>query len=48
VDRKKETRPFEDVRGELESQLRQNKQGTAVQDYIDRLKQDAGFEAHEL
>ncbi len=48
VDRKKETRPFEDVRGELESQLRQNKQGTAVQDYIDRLKQDVGFEVHEL
>ena len=48
VDRKKETRPFDDVRVELESQLRQNKQGSAVQDYIDRLKQDAGFEVHEL
>lgn len=48
VDRKKETRPFEEVRDELESQLRQGKQGTAVQDYIDGMKKDAGFEVHDL
>lgn len=48
VNRKKETRPFEDVRVELEAQLRQNKQGNGVQEYIDRLKKDSGFEVHEL
>jgi parvulin-like peptidyl-prolyl isomerase len=48
LNRKKETLPFEDVRVELEAQLRQNKQGNGVQEYIDRLKQDAGFEVHEL
>ena len=48
VNRKRETRPFEEVRDELESQLRQGKQGTSVQDYIDGMKKDAGFEVHDL
>jgi parvulin-like peptidyl-prolyl isomerase len=43
VDRKKETRPFEEVRAELESRLAQAKQGTAVQDYVNGLKEKAKF-----
>jgi parvulin-like peptidyl-prolyl isomerase len=43
VDRKKETRPFEEVRAELESRLAQGKQGTAVQDYVEGLKAKAKF-----
>jgi parvulin-like peptidyl-prolyl isomerase len=43
IDRKKETRPFEEVRGELESRLQQTKQGTVVQDYIQELKNTAKF-----
>jgi parvulin-like peptidyl-prolyl isomerase len=43
VDRKKETRPFEEARAELESRLAQGKQGTAVQDYVDGLKAKAKF-----
>jgi len=43
VDRKKETRPFEEVRAELESRLAQTKQGTAVQDYVEGLKAKAKF-----
>ena len=48
VERKRETRPFEEARSEIETQLRQGKQGTAVQEYIDRLKEDVGFEVHDL
>jgi parvulin-like peptidyl-prolyl isomerase len=43
VDRKKETRPFEEVRAELEARLKQAKQGTAVQDYVEGLKTKAKF-----
>ena len=43
VDRKKETRPFEEVRAELEARLKQAKQGTAVQDYVEGLKTKANF-----
>lgn len=43
VDRKKETRPFEEVRGELESRLKDSKQGTAVEDYIKGLKEKAKY-----
>jgi peptidyl-prolyl cis-trans isomerase C len=43
VDRKKETRPFEEVRVELESRLAQGKQGTAVQEYVEGLKEKAKF-----
>ncbi len=48
VERKRETRPFEEARSEIETQLRQGKQGTAVQEYIVRLKEDVGFEVHDL
>ena len=41
VDRQKETRTFEEVRPELESRLKQGKQGTAVQDYVQALKDKA-------
>jgi parvulin-like peptidyl-prolyl isomerase len=43
VERKKETRPFEEVRAELESRLKDGKQGTAVGDYIKGLKDKAKF-----
>jgi parvulin-like peptidyl-prolyl isomerase len=43
VDRKKETRPFEEVRGEIESRLKDGKQGTAVEDHVKSLKDKAGF-----
>jgi parvulin-like peptidyl-prolyl isomerase len=43
VDRKKETRPFEEVRGEFESRLTEERQGTVVQDYVQGLKDKAKF-----
>jgi peptidyl-prolyl cis-trans isomerase C len=43
VDRKKETRSFDEVRAELESRLQQGKQGSVVEDYIKGLKDKAGF-----
>lgn len=43
VDRKKETRPFEEVRAEIESRLKEGKQGSAVEDHIKSLKDKAGF-----
>jgi peptidyl-prolyl cis-trans isomerase C len=43
VDRKKESRPFEEVRAELESRLKQAKQGTIVEDHINELKKKAQF-----
>lgn len=43
VDRKKETRPFEEVRGEIETRLREAKQGTLVGDHIKALKDKAQF-----
>jgi parvulin-like peptidyl-prolyl isomerase len=43
VGRKKETRPFEEVRAELESRLKQGMQGTTVQDFIKGLKDKAKF-----
>jgi len=48
IERKRETRSFEEARSEIETQLRQGKQGTAVQEYIVRLKEDVGFEVHDL
>lgn len=41
VGRQKETRPFDEVRAEIESRLKQSKQGTAVKDYIQELKDKA-------
>ncbi|HSA94565.1 MAG TPA: peptidylprolyl isomerase [Acidobacteriota bacterium] len=43
IDRKKETRTFEEVRPELEAKLAQAKQGMVVQDYIKGLKDKAQF-----
>ncbi len=43
VGRKKETRPFEEVRGEIESRLKEQKQGSVVQDFVQGLKDKAGF-----
>jgi parvulin-like peptidyl-prolyl isomerase len=43
VDRKKETRTFEEVRPELEARLAPEKQNTAVQDYVQGLKDKAKF-----
>ena len=43
VDRKKETRPFEEIRGEIESRLQEGKQGSVVVDHIKSLKDKAGF-----
>jgi parvulin-like peptidyl-prolyl isomerase len=47
-DRKKETRPLEEIRAELEADLRQRKEGTAFQDHLNILKQESGFEVHSL
>jgi parvulin-like peptidyl-prolyl isomerase len=41
VDRKKEARPFDEVRGELEARLTEERQGTVVQDYVQGLKDKA-------
>jgi parvulin-like peptidyl-prolyl isomerase len=43
IDRKKETRSFEELRPELETRLKQEKQGTVVQDYVQSLKDKAKF-----
>jgi parvulin-like peptidyl-prolyl isomerase len=43
IDRKKETRTFEEVRSELEAKLKKGKQGTVVQDYVQQLKNKAQF-----
>ncbi len=43
IDRKKETRTFDEVRAELESRLKQGKEGSAVQDYVKGLKDKAKF-----
>lgn len=43
VDRKKETRPLDEVRAELETQYKQAKQGQAYQVLMAKLKEEAGF-----
>jgi parvulin-like peptidyl-prolyl isomerase len=48
IDRKKETRSFEEVKPELESRLKQERQGTVVQDYVKSLKDKAGFKLISL
>jgi parvulin-like peptidyl-prolyl isomerase len=44
VNRKKETRPFEEARGDYEAKAKQAKQGTVVQDHLKLLKDKAKFE----
>ncbi len=48
VDRKKETRPFEEIRAEIESRLKDGKQGTVVEDHIKSLMDKAGFKLINL
>ena len=43
VDRQKETRPFEEARGEIETRLKDAKQGTLVEDHVKALKDKAKF-----
>lgn len=43
IDRKKETRPFDAVKPELEARLRQSQQGKVVQDCVQGLKDKAQF-----
>jgi parvulin-like peptidyl-prolyl isomerase len=43
IDRKKETRPFEEVRGEIEARLKEQKEGSLVRDHVKALKDEAGF-----
>jgi parvulin-like peptidyl-prolyl isomerase len=47
VDRKKETRPLDEARDELEAQLRQTKKNEAYQSLLNRLKQEADFKVIE-
>lgn len=48
VDRKKETRTFDEARTEIETRLRGEKQGTIVEDHIKALKDKAKFKLTEL
>jgi len=48
VERKKETRPFDDVRPELEAQIRQTKRNGFIQAHIEKLKEDISFQLQEL
>jgi parvulin-like peptidyl-prolyl isomerase len=43
IDRKKETRPFEEVRGEIEARLKEQREGSLVRDNVKALKDEAGF-----
>ncbi len=44
VDRKKETRPLDEIRAEMEETLKQAKQAEAFQAYMEELKKEAAFE----
>jgi parvulin-like peptidyl-prolyl isomerase len=48
VDRKKESRPLEEVRPELEAQIKQAKKGETYQALMTKLKKDAGFKTIAL
>jgi parvulin-like peptidyl-prolyl isomerase len=48
IDRQKETRPFAEVRAELESKIKRAKQDTAYQTYLAKLKQSANFKTASL
>ena len=47
VDRKKETRPFDEVRSEIEAQIRQPKKNMAYFDLLARMKEEANFKIIE-
>jgi parvulin-like peptidyl-prolyl isomerase len=48
VNRKKETRPLDEVRPELEGQIKQRKRDQAYQALLSKLKEDAGFKTIAL
>jgi len=48
VDRKKESRPLEEMRPELEAQIKQAKKGETYQALMTKLKKDAGFKTIAL
>lgn len=47
-DRQKETRPFDEIRNELEARIRQQKEQAAFDGLVKRLKEDAGFKTKPL
>lgn len=48
VERKKETRPLEEVRSEIENQLKQVKQNDVFKEHMDQLKEKASLEVLEF
>lgn len=44
IDRQKETRPLEEVRDEIEEQIRQRKKNEVYKELLDQLKENASFE----
>ncbi len=48
IDRKKETRPLEEVRPELEAQIKQEKKTESYQSYLAKLKESAEFKTTPL
>ena len=44
IERKKETRPLEEVRGQIESHIRQRKQNAVYQDLLSQLKENASLQ----
>ncbi|MBO8130281.1 MAG: peptidylprolyl isomerase [Candidatus Marinimicrobia bacterium] len=43
INRKKESKPFDQVKDELESQIRNRKENDVISSYIEKLKKEAGF-----
>jgi parvulin-like peptidyl-prolyl isomerase len=48
VERKKETRPLDEVRSEIEGQIRQLQQDSVYREHLDRLKEKASFKIIEF
>ncbi len=48
IDRKKETRPLKEVRGEIEKRLKKEKEREAYTNLIERLKKEANFQMTEI
>lgn len=48
IDRKKDTRPLDAIRPELEDQIRQTKRNDFIQKHIKKLKEDISFQVQEL
>jgi parvulin-like peptidyl-prolyl isomerase len=44
IDRQKETRPLDEVRDEIEEQIRQGQKRDAYQDLLERLKENASYQ----